>query len=64
MMTHIAVGFYWPMLCKPLEDVNPWPVCESLQRLLAMRKARIWRAFLIEERKFSKNKTVWLATQC
>jgi hypothetical protein len=64
MMAHIAVGFYWPMLCKaiarretPVEDLNPWPVSESLQRLLAMRKARIWRAFRIEERKFFKNKT-------
>jgi len=26
-----------------------------------MRKARIWRAFLIEERKFSKNKNAWLS---
>jgi hypothetical protein len=32
----------------------------GLQRLLAMRKARIWRVFLIEERKFSENKTAWL----
>jgi hypothetical protein len=28
-----------------------------------MRKARIWRAFLIEERKFSKNKTAWLGRE-
>jgi hypothetical protein len=35
----------------------------GLQRLLAMRKARIWRAFLIEERKFSKNKTGWLGRE-
>ena len=26
-----------------------------------MKKARIWRAFLIKERKFSKNKNAWLA---
>jgi hypothetical protein len=32
----------------------------SLQRLLAMRKARISRAFLIMERKFSENKNAWL----
>jgi hypothetical protein len=44
--------------------LGPKSVNVSLQRLLAMRKARIWRAFLIEERKFSKNKTAWLATQC
>jgi hypothetical protein len=25
-----------------------------------MRKARIWRAFLIKERKFSENKNAWL----
>jgi hypothetical protein len=29
------------------------------QRLLAIRKARIWQAFLIEKRKFSKNKNAW-----
>jgi len=29
-----------------------------------MKKARIWRAFLIKERKFSKNKNAWLAKQC
>jgi hypothetical protein len=31
-----------------------------LQRLLAMRKARVSRAFLIKERKFSENKNAWL----
>jgi hypothetical protein len=36
----------------------------GLWRLSAMRKARIWRAFLIKERKFSENKNAWLATQC
>jgi hypothetical protein len=30
---------------------------------MAMRKARIWRAFLIEEIKFSKNKTAWLTLE-
>ena len=25
-----------------------------------MRKARIWRAFLIKKRKFSENKNAWL----
>jgi hypothetical protein len=29
-----------------------------------MIKARIWRAFLVKERKFSENKNAWLATQC
>ena len=28
-----------------------------------MRKARIWRAFLVEKRKFSQNGNAWLATQ-
>ena len=28
-----------------------------------MRKARIWRAFLIKERKFSKNKNAWLGRE-
>src|SRR5437870_13547740 len=28
-----------------------------------MRKARIWRAFLIKERKFSENKNAWLETE-
>jgi hypothetical protein len=43
--------------------LGPKSVNVSLQRLLAMRKARIWRAFLIEERKFSKNKTAWLGQE-
>ena len=28
-----------------------------------MRKARIWRAFLIKERKFSENKNAWLGRE-
>ena len=28
-----------------------------------MRKARIWRAFVIKERKFSKNKNAWLGRE-
>jgi hypothetical protein len=36
----------------------------GLQRLLAMRKARVWRAFLIQRRKFSETRNGWLATQC
>jgi hypothetical protein len=28
-----------------------------------MRKARIWRAFLIKERKFSENKNAWLGPE-
>jgi hypothetical protein len=35
----------------------------GLQRLMAMRKARIWRAFLTKERKFSENKNAWLGRQ-
>jgi hypothetical protein len=31
-----------------------------LQRLSTMRKARIWRAFLVKRRKFSENKNAWL----
>jgi hypothetical protein len=49
------LGFGWRLLgiLGPKFDVGLW-------RLLAMRKARIWQAFLIEERKFSENKTAWL----
>jgi hypothetical protein len=36
----------------------------SLWRLSAMKKARIWRAFLVKQRKFSENKNAWLAAQC
>ena len=32
----------------------------GLQRLLAMRKARVWRAFLIQRRKFPETRTAWL----
>jgi hypothetical protein len=32
----------------------------GLQRLFAMRKARIWRAFFIQRRKFSETRTAWL----
>ena len=35
----------------------------GLQRLLAMRKAHISRAFLIKERKFSENKNPWLGRE-
>ncbi len=28
-----------------------------------MRKARIWRAFLIKKRKFSENKNAWLGRE-
>jgi hypothetical protein len=50
------LGFGWRLL----GILGPKSSNFSLQRLLAMRKARIWRAFLIEERKFSKNKNAWL----
>jgi hypothetical protein len=32
----------------------------GLWRLFAMRKARIWRAFLTKERIFSENENAWL----
>ena len=32
----------------------------GLQRLLAIRKARVWRAFLIQRRKFSETRNAWL----
>src|ERR1700676_1301793 len=35
----------------------------GLPRLLAMRKARIWRAFLIRRRKFSETHTAWLGRE-
>jgi hypothetical protein len=35
----------------------------GLQRQLAMRKARIWRGFLIKERKFPENRNAWLARE-
>jgi hypothetical protein len=36
----------------------------GLQRLWSIRKARIWRAFLIDRKKFSETRNAWLATQC
>src|SRR5882724_2880459 len=42
---------------------NPGIQGGTNQRLLAIRKARISRAFLIKERKFSEKKNGWLATQ-
>jgi hypothetical protein len=35
----------------------------GLQRLFAMRKTRIWRAFLIQRRKFSEIKSGWLGRE-
>jgi hypothetical protein len=32
----------------------------GLRRLFAMRKARVWPAFLIKKRKFSENRNAWL----
>jgi hypothetical protein len=52
-------GFGWRLL----GILGPKSSNFDLQRSLAMRKAPIWRSFLIEERKFSKNKTAWLARQ-
>src|SRR5216684_736103 len=52
-------GFAWRLL----GILGPKSSNVGLQRLLAIRKARIWRAFLIEERKFSKNKNAWLGRE-
>jgi hypothetical protein len=35
----------------------------GLQRLSRIRKARIWRAFLVRKRKFSKNRNGWLGRE-
>jgi hypothetical protein len=35
----------------------------GLQRLSTIRKARIWRAFLVKKRKFSQNRTGWLGRE-
>jgi len=54
------LGFGWRLLGM----FGPKSSNIGLQRLLAIRKARIWRAFLIERKKFSQTRTAWLATQC
>jgi hypothetical protein len=54
------LGFGWRLS----GIIDPKSSNTGLWRLSAMRKARIWRAFLIKERKFSENKNAWLATQC
>jgi hypothetical protein len=53
------LGFGWRLsgILRPKSSII------GLQRLLAMRKARIWRAFLIKERKFSENRNGWLTSQ-
>jgi hypothetical protein len=48
--------FGWRLL--GILDPKSSNIC--LQRLLAMRKARIWRAFLIQRRKFSETRNAWL----
>jgi hypothetical protein len=35
----------------------------GLQRLTAMRKAQVWRAFLIQRKKFSETRTAWLGRE-
>jgi hypothetical protein len=35
----------------------------GLQRLSPMKKARIWRAFLIKKRKFAENGNGWLTSE-
>jgi hypothetical protein len=53
-------GFGWRLL----GILGPKSSIIGLQRLLALIKAHIWRAFLIKKRKFSENSNAWLATQC
>jgi hypothetical protein len=50
------LGFGWRLLGM----FGPKSSNIGLQRLLAIRKARIWRAFLIERRKFSQTRSAWL----
>jgi hypothetical protein len=35
----------------------------GLQRLSTMRKARVWRAFLIQRKKFSETRNAWLGRE-
>jgi hypothetical protein len=53
------LGFGWRLL----GIFGPKSSTIGLQRLLAMREARIWRAFLIQRRKFSKTRTGWLGRE-
>jgi hypothetical protein len=50
------LGFGWRLL----GILGPRSSNIGLQRLLAMRKARVLRAFLIQRRKFSETLNAWL----
>jgi hypothetical protein len=52
-------GFGWRLLGM----FGPKSSNIGLQRLLAMRKARVWRAFLIQRRKFSETRNGWLGRE-
>ena len=51
-----SAGDFWEFSTPNVQNI-------CLQRLLAMRKARIWRAFLIKERKFSEIRNAWLGRE-
>jgi hypothetical protein len=53
------LGFGWRLLGV----FGPKSSNTGLQRLLPVRKARIGRAFLIDERKFSENRNAWLGRE-
>jgi hypothetical protein len=53
------LGFGWRLL----GILDPKSSNAGLWRPFAMRKARIWRAFLIKERKFSENRNAWLGRE-
>jgi hypothetical protein len=50
------LGFGWRLL----GILGPKSSNIGPQRLLAMRKARVYRAFLIQRRKFSETRNAWL----
>src|ERR1700704_3419496 len=54
--------FSWIRL-ETFGSVRPKSSNIGLQRLLAMRKARIWRAFLIQRKKFSETRNAWLGRE-
>jgi hypothetical protein len=54
------LGFGWRLL----GILGPKSSNVGLQRLLAMRKARIGGPFSSRKENSLKNKTAWLATQC
>jgi hypothetical protein len=52
----IAAGDFREFSAQKVRPISLW-------RLKAMRKTRVWRAFLITERKFSENETAWLGRE-